>query len=203
MSRLCSQKEPVLLGESADSRSRLRHRQKEPMTSYHLRKDSLSKGHQSQFEGAPWPKMDNLGPHRCQPLALPTPVRTTSAPSLRIHTRPVVSRWAAQGLLPQTVMPVCGLSFHGTPGGWGKELVLICHDSSVPRRACCLCSLLGEYLSISLLFELASSWPRCRTFRTPSVHETGTLSPLLWRTIFHAFADYISLPGSHQRQTRC
>lgn len=113
-----TQEEPALLGASAGSRSGLRHRQKEPVTSHWMRKDGMSEGHRSQLEGTPlgqkWtllaPGDANLWP--CQSLLVP--------PRFLREITPI---WSCPAGLPRACFPElrCCLwpFFPWKPGGLG------------------------------------------------------------------------------------
>lgn len=99
-SRSRYQEKPVLLGETADSRSGLRHRRKS-VTSHHARKDAMSKGHQSQLEGAP-PRQkrtilasSDASPWPCQPLLVPP----------RLIVQEITSVWLCPAGMPRACFP--------------------------------------------------------------------------------------------------
>lgn len=77
------QEEPEPPGEAPDSRAELRHGRKEPVMPPCARKEAMSRGHQSTLQGLPLPEN--------AVSALPAPVSTTSAPSPRNRTFPIVS----------------------------------------------------------------------------------------------------------------
>lgn len=100
-SRSRYQEKPELLGETADSRSGLRHGPKESVTSHRGRKNAVSQGHQSQLEGAPpgqkWTTLasSDASPRPCQCRLVPP----------RLLPREITRVWLCPAGLPGACFP--------------------------------------------------------------------------------------------------